>query len=374
MSLSACIVLFSILLVIIPLTITLPLMIGVSRAATERQNTEVLVSRGLMASVRLGRVLNDEWFKLKNLAPFIAQGDDVPTMRLRFTTADVTDARAAWFGFADASGKVLVASGGILEGESVLQRPWFIGGIAGPFVADKHEAGLLARFVKPTPVEALRVINMSMPVRLGDNTLAGVIDVHIEWSWIRAFVREFGDDNGIDVLLVSRQREILVGPPELEGTTLTMPSVLAAGQGASITNTETWPDGQRYLVTVRPVTGYRDVPSFGWSLIVRQRADIAFRAARSVTGQVLPTLLAVGIVLVILAFFIGRMLAKPLSRLANAATEMAQGRFAESVPDERRYREAAILSSALARLQSMVHREAAAPPVVLERRRGNPAA
>ena len=373
-SLSTCIALFCILSVAVPLGITLPLIIGISRATTERQNSEVLSSRGLMASVRLSRVLDDEWFKLKNLGPFITQGDDLPTMRLRFNTVKATDARAAWFGFADTGGKIAVASGGILEGTSVLLRPWFNAGIAGAFAGDRHEAVLLAPFLTTTSSGPLRLINMAMPVRHGDDTLAGVMDVHIEWSWVRNFVREFGGDNGIDVLLVSRQREVLVGPAELEGTTLSMPSVLAAGQGASITNTETWPDGQRYLVTVVPVTGYRDVPSFGWSLIVRQRADGAFAAARSVTGQALPILLAVGIALVILALFIGRILARPLDRLATAATEMAHGRFAEPIPDERRYREAALLSSALARLQSMVNRETVASTVVLDPRRRSPAA
>ncbi len=249
----------------------------------------------------------------------------------------------------------------------MLQRPWFNAGIAGSFAGDRHEEALLAPFLTTTSSGPLQTINMAMPVRHGDDTLAGVIDVHIEWRWVRDFVRQFGGDNGIDVLLVSRQREVLVGPAELEGTRLSMPSVLAAGQGASITNTETWPDGKRYLVTVVPVTGYRDVPSFGWSLIVRQRADGAFGAARSVTRQALPLLLAVGIALVILALFIGRILARPLERLVTAATDMAHGRFSKPIPDERRYREAAILSSALARLQSMVNHETVAHPVELLR-------
>jgi HAMP domain-containing protein len=362
--LAVALILFCIVVVVISWGTMLPLLIGVSRATTERQNTEVLVSRGTIASVQLEHVLNDEWYKLQNLVPFITRGETPDALRERFNTVKATNAHSTWIGFADTSGKVVVASGGVLEGESVLQRPWFSAGIGGPFAGDKHEALLLARFLAPLSNEPLRLIDMAMPARRDDGTLAGVVGMHIDWYWVRDFLRTFNTDDGIDLMLVSRARDVLAGPPDLEGMKLSVPSVLAAAQGVRNTDTEAWPDGKNYLVSVVPITTYRDVPSFGWSLIIRQRADTAYSGAQSIISHSLPVLLAILAALLVLALVVGRMLAGPLVRLAAAATEMAHGHFAAPVPDERRYREAAVLSSALARLQSMAESEMSGAPVV----------
>ena len=65
---------------------------------------------------------------------------------------------------------------------------------------------------------------------------------------------------------------------------------------------------------------------------------------------------------------LARAIARPLSQLAASAEAMAQGRLDEPVPERRDHREAAVLSAALARLQSALTRapspvaDAAPPP------------
>ncbi|MHA0111035.1 hypothetical protein ACXYUI_28445, partial [Klebsiella pneumoniae] len=50
----------------------------------------------------------------------------------------------AWIGFADADGRVVASSGGLLEGKSVAARPWFKQGLDRMAVGDVHEAVMLS--------------------------------------------------------------------------------------------------------------------------------------------------------------------------------------------------------------------------------------
>ena len=357
------VVIFCCLVTVLTWGVTLALVLRVSQGVTERQNIAILRSRGQIASTELVRFLQGEWYTLRSIGSFIAKGEDAGVLRGRFDTIKATNNEVAWLGFADTSGRVTVASGGILEGDSVNARPWFRGGIDGPFAGDKHEALLLAHFLKANSSEPLRLIDLAMPVHRLDGSPAGVIGLHIDWYWVRDFIRSFGHD-GVEVLLVSRQGDVLAGPKDVEGTKLTTNSVLAAGQGAGVTQSETWPDGQRYLITVLPIGSSRELPSFGWSLIVRQHGDVAFAGARAVITQVLPILIALGALLLLSAFLLGRALGRPLTRLTSAASAMALMQITGPVPDERRYREVAELASALSRLQSMIGQTKDSPPRV----------
>ena len=351
LGLTAIIVMFCLAVAAVTWGTSLPLIFQVSQSATERQNSFVLRGRGQLTSTQLTNAIYEDWFKLQRLATYITHDEPTSTLRTRLDTVQTSDTEIAWIGFADTSGKVVVANGGVLEGENVAQRPWFRAGIDGPFAGDRHEALLLARFLTARSKEPLRLIDLSLPVRRGDGTLAGVLGMHIDWLWVRNFVQSFARED-VDVILISREGEVLAGPPDVEGQSLTVPSIRAVRQGAGVTSTERWPDGKDYLVTVVPVTSYRDLPSFGWSVIVRQRADGAFGPARDVIWQAIPVMLGLGAILVMLSIILGRMLGQPLVRLTRAATEMVERRFQSPIPDERRYREVAILASTLARLQS----------------------
>ncbi len=98
------------------------------------------------------------------------------------------------------------------------------------------------------------------------------------------------------------------------------------------------------------------MPGFGWSLIPRQPSAVAHAPAREVAVRLLPPLLSVSLVLLFVGLILARALARPLSGLAAAAEAMAMGRLDEPVPERRDHREAAVLSAALARLQSALTR------------------
>ncbi|MGY3622434.1 hypothetical protein [Bradyrhizobium sp. USDA 10063] len=67
----------------------------------------------------------------------------------------------------------------------------------------------------------------------------------------------------IEVLLLSRDRTVLFGPPDLVNKPLNVGSAQAANRVTSAFLSERWPDGKDYFTNVVPTVGFADLPSFG---------------------------------------------------------------------------------------------------------------
>jgi hypothetical protein len=331
----------------------LPYAFDMSRSISREQSAKAVRNRAEFAGNDLVRALGREWERLYAAAQFVATEQNAGELRAQFSTITAANSDVAWIGFADTSGKIVVASNGVFEGEKVNERPWFRAGAEGPYVGDKHEAVLLAPHLKIEANEPVPLIDFAMPV-MRNHARIGVIAMHVDWAWVRKLLETFDRNDGVDVILVSRTGTVLAGPSGLVGGKLTQQSVLAASQGVKVTRTEVWPDGVTYLVAVAPVPYRSDVPGFGWSMLARESATAAFAPVRAFTEWML-TLIGVGTILsLILSVVIARILSAPVKRLAAAAREMAHGRCTQPIPDERAYREAADLAGALIDLQSTV--------------------
>jgi hypothetical protein len=203
---------------------------------------------------------------------------NLAAQRDQFTLMTQIDDRFSWIGVADASGKVLISSNGMLEGASVAQRPWFKSGLTGPFAGDVHEAVLLQNLL-PKRDEPYRFIDFSAPIRNESGQVVGVLGAHFDWVWVMKLVDSFraGDE---DIVLLSSERRVLHGPTELYGQQIKnqeAPPVSAALQDARV---ELWPDGQLYITQTVPIRTKAGAPSFGWSLAVRSDADKVIEQSR----------------------------------------------------------------------------------------------
>lgn len=77
-----------------------------------------------------------------------------------------------WIGAADLDGVVRAATGNLLRGQSVLQRPWFSAGLHGLHVGDVHPAKMLASLLAPNAAgEPQRFVDFSAPILSGDKTI-----------------------------------------------------------------------------------------------------------------------------------------------------------------------------------------------------------
>jgi hypothetical protein len=73
-----------------------------------------------------------QWRELEGLVTFAEETRDPDELRLRFETIARLNDRYAWIGMAQPDGRVTVATGRMLEGASVAERPWFRAGLQGP--------------------------------------------------------------------------------------------------------------------------------------------------------------------------------------------------------------------------------------------------
>lgn len=123
----------------------------------------------------------------------------------------------AWIGFADETGQVRAATGGILEGANVGQRPWFIDGMKGAVAEDVHVAALLQSLLKPSADKTpFRFVDFASPVTDASGRIIGVLGSHLSWSWADVVRREVLSSRRPElkeeIVVLDRTGRVLLGP------------------------------------------------------------------------------------------------------------------------------------------------------------------
>lgn len=341
------------LLMLVPALVAGSTYTGALQQPAEQMLVERLKGRGELSAGLFAKSLHLVWSEIDALAKSI-DTSALPQTRSAIDLMARLDKRYSWIGVAGVDGTVLAATGGLLEGESVAQRPWFRRGLSGATAIDVHEAQLLATLLPPGN-EPHRFIDLSAPVQQTGEPPNGVVGAHLNWDWVMSSLEGLKAP-GIDVLLLSRDRTVLFGPPELVGKPLVIGSAQAANRTTSSVLDERWPDGKDYVTVVVPAIGYADLPSFGWSLMIRQNIDDALRPTRELVRNFWMTLGAGALVALALLLLAANWIATPLRRL-SATAEGILGDAEQKPPHpETRYAEAERLSTALVKLQTRLPR------------------
>ena len=324
----------------------------ITQQMTERMLAWAIEGRSQAAVDAFQRDLAQDWRLLAAVAAITPKQPDAslrPALDLAASVADQDE--TSWIGFAGVDGKVIAATGGVLEGVDVSQRPWFQAGLTRPFAGDVHEATLLAKILKPLSDDPVRFIDYARPILSNSGQPIGVIGMHINFDWATRRLKEIAASLHIDMLLVSADGKIILSTTDKVPVRPTIAAFELAKMGATGSILATWPDGHRYFSTVRPVKAAEGVPSFGWRLISRIDASalgsINGNLGRSVAG-VAGALVA--ILVVMTAWFV-RAFVQPFGKLAATAVAIADGE--DAFPREySRLRELRQFSTALARLQA----------------------
>ena len=116
---------------------------------------------------RLDRDMADRAKVLQVLSQLRAlrQPDDIAEVRTLLDSLQHELHEIAWIGYTDPAGTVRASSDGVLEGASLSQRPVYINGIKGLFIGDVHEAVLLAKLLPNPTGEAMKFVDIAMPVK-----------------------------------------------------------------------------------------------------------------------------------------------------------------------------------------------------------------
>jgi diguanylate cyclase (GGDEF)-like protein len=231
----------------------------------------------------------------------------------------------AWIGFATPDGTVVASTGGMLQGQSVAQRPWFKTGLNDAIVGDVHEAALLsALLAKRTDGEPYRFVDIALPVRDAGGRLLGVLGAHLSWDWARRVIASAEtNDGGTDTSLavLSRDGSVLVGPG-MGSKAYTADRL--AGILASRSGTFSEP-GERPLLTAFFVSrGHRDYQGLNWIVTASQPASVAFAAAAHSAKTILAIGAFAGLIGVLLAFVIARRVSAPIHAITLEADRIGR--------------------------------------------------
>ena len=233
----------------------------------------------------------------------------------------------SWIGFADTEGRVVAATGGLLEGADVSRRPWWVESAKGvEFLGDVHEAVLLQDLLAPGAREPLRFVDISFPV-MENGAMIGVVSAHVGWDWARRLadhvLQASGATGRVDLIVTNSAGKVLLGPRDLEGATL--PPTIGGTPRADGFTRGRWTDGREYVAASSLSRGERTYKGLGWKVIARQSSDSAFRRAENLR-QVLTIAALCGVFLMsLLGYFLARGLARPLEQWAATADRIGKG-------------------------------------------------
>lgn len=354
------------------------------RVAAEHLRTQIGYELATYADSlrdRLDGVMHDHWQLVRTLAT--VSRDVAPTRETWRAWIDSVQAAhkdVAWLGLTDADGIVVTSSGGLLQGKSVAQRPWYRAARGGPFAGDVHEAVLLAQHLPPLPDgEPMRFVDVATPIHGADGRLLGVLGGHLSWAWARRVERSILaplDDrrSGIEGLILRSDGEVLLGSASLIGTKLD-PALIKQLEAASHNSKSRhalvdWDGGRPYLVSTSKSVGKDDFPGLDWTVVVRQPIEAAFAPVSELGRTILLSSLALVIPFGLMGFGIAKVTTRPLLALVSFAEHHRSGDRDRTVPSGG-YSEAKSLSFALGRLLSdLTARDAAleASNRVLEQR------
>lgn len=268
----------------------------------------------------------------------------------------------AWIGFTDPKGVVLASSNGILEGASSAQRPVFLKGSQGLFIGDVHEAVLLAKLLPNPTGEAMKFVDISLPVRDDSGRLVGVLAAHLSWSWAeevrKAILKPIEDSRQVEFFVISRDRTILLGPRELVGQRLHLPMMQNLAAQRSEWAVQQWPDGKRYLTGLTASQGYLDYPGLGWMVVARQDLQLADAPVRAMHLTILVWSLVLAVLFAACGWLLASYVTRPLRTIARAADRLANGEITV-IPEIGSPREIARLSHSIRHLvESLTHQHA----------------
>ena len=264
----------------------------------------------------------------------------------------------SWIGLTNANGTVVASTEGLLEGADISKRPVFMNGLEKTFIGDVHEAVLLAKLLPNPSGEAMKFVDISMPIRDEAGTFVGVLATHLSWEWADEVGRSLFEPlqkrlPGLEFLVISQDKTVLLGPKELIGNPLEISVDYPNGRKWGVNQ---WPDGEKYLTGTAQSIGIENYPGLGWMVVARQPARTAFSEALEVQNEILVWGAALSLLFAVIGWFVAGMITKPLNRITDAAARLSEGADIQ-MPLLRGTREVETLSVAIRHLVDSLTRK-----------------
>lgn len=257
-----------------------------------------------------------------------------------------------WVGFLDKTGNVVASTDQILQGTNISQRPVFQQALKGTFIGDVHDAVLLSKQLPNPTGEALQFVDVSVPVMDKQGQTSGVLAAHLSWEWSREVEASIVNPlkerlKGVEVFVVSKKDDtILLGPAALTGKRMTDAVLQQARSGNSSYVIEQERGRDSYLTGYAYGDGYMNYPGLGWTVIIRQPADIAFASVHQLERFILISGLLTAAAFALIGWLLAGWISRPLRDITRTADLLSSGADVE-IPSSTRFKDVAILSASL---------------------------
>jgi len=239
----------------------------------------------------------------------------------------------SWIGFADVRGIVQAASGGLLLGQNVSQRPWFQQGLQGRFIGDLHEAVLLSKLLPVVPRQGpVRFIDFAAPVFGANQELLGVVASHAHWDWSEAVINALASirrsQPQVEIHILNSQQQVIYpagDTPVFEHRALQQ----SAKQGRVI---QALGSDAEYLVALHSVPNIIMDKPLNWSILIHQPLALVYQEVDHLRRILLFLGLVATLSLLILIWWSASLICRPLERVAHLAKRIEQG-DEQNIPD-----------------------------------------
>ncbi|WAJ36460.1 GGDEF domain-containing protein [Pseudomonas sp. GOM7] len=283
----------------------------------------------------------------------LRQPDDLGEVRQLLDNLQKEIPSIAWIGFVDPQGTVLASSNGLLEGASVAQRPVFLEAQKNIFIGDVHEAVLLAKLLSNPSGEAMKFVDISLPIKGSNGELVGILASHLSWAWAyevrRSLLEPIQERRNVEFFVIGKEGSILLGPREMLGHPLELPKLADLQPGSSQWAVQRWPDGNEYLTGMTRSQGYQDYPGLGWTVVARQSVEQAYAPAQRMLLNILIWGSALALAFAFFGWLISGYFTRPLQEIAEAADRLSAGEVSE-IPEMQGSREITQLSQSIRHL------------------------
>ncbi|MEW6257926.1 MAG: sensor domain-containing diguanylate cyclase [Pseudomonadota bacterium] len=301
---------------------------GLSRTEMIRRITTDITLSAKMVATQMDDELFERYADIRQLATMAPLTplwtDDAAAIRAALDEMRTVLPIYAWIGFARPDGHVVASTGGLLEGVSVAQRPWFSAGLKGPFVGDVHEAVLLAKHMGPTRSgEPHRFVDVAFPIHSADNRLLGVLGAHLSFEWVETMRRgALQGSSEKEIWVLNRDGDVLLGP-KLEKPPFPAARVaLMHKEGAGAFQEGS---GTHEMLTGFAVADGRGAyPGLGWIVVAQQDASVAFALPTRVGATILVIGVLVMLVSVLFTVWVSRRVSRPLTALTRISDEIGR--------------------------------------------------
>ncbi len=295
-----------------------------ARHLEDRARSDVALAAGALADV-YSRAVNRRVGEVQLLARHAAlqPGSAPARMRQELEWLQRHTAGYAWLGATDADGRVLAATGGVLQGESIASRPVFRQGLDAPWLGDIHPAVVLAPLLPPTPGGGVpRLIDIAAPILDADGRTQGVLAAHVHAHWFEALrlqQRPEPSPAGLRTAVLSRDGEVLLGtlPPALQERLV----AVLAGAAPPAQVFDLMDGGARQLVAVRPLDPADGALALGWRVVALQDLAVALEPLTALQRNLVIGGLLSALGLGVGGWLLSRRLAQPYAGLLDAVTE-----------------------------------------------------